>query len=654
MCEDGDAARKQARRKANWKARAALVPKQAAGSAEHPVATPHALPAHDTPSSQPSVTTSDPEEGLGDWSSASSLASGSPGAGGNAPDHKLVRAARRWRHSQHYKPQHRFNTGYFLKQAAEAGIDPVQLVQHLDTLLRSGDDATLLRFSSGPGPGRSLPVRLVEPIAAWLGPLQLQRQLGAVNGLRSRQELALPSLRFDAVHLTYAGFAATLCALHWDDEVAVCPAGYAAVQSVPGGAQQSASGDDEPAGTVAECAGMQTVPLEVLFGRWPHLPSVLSSADAEVVADAEGFLAALGRGELAPVPWSVTSRFHEHVRCLHFPVFSHCLEPDGLSSYFHSVSEKALDLFGAQHWPSMDAKRSVAEEAARQFMPPAVAMMQDGQKFLHPDALLPRCLALLAAQNMGLSAFQFEGLFLRALPPTPADSGHQPSVSFYGVETQFLERYRDGSPLAVTHYFSDVMFARQLPPVPSSQHMERVVGVLEALSVPSSDTPLHMHLAVRRTGKHPLRVLKDLSIDKHARAMFAGLSTFVLEPAMRLKGDSALKRHLDSSQPPPGCPADPTRRNIALRLMGVVQGVQESLPPSELEWLQADMQDWRRRPSKPAVFCMGPSRVRDDAPIMEVLPEGSDITMGACCPSLEASARPASESGASSHATAPA
>ena len=475
----------------------------------------------------------------------------------------------------------RYNRGFFLKDAANSGMDPSEMLQRVMKLLLSARDG---RVAGRVGCG-DLPLRLLEPVSPELQRLlvlhasavrqALQPPVGlehpaqdsgsaarlvhlgtggitqaeaAILGLEqiknSPRATLLPSAAtFDGMHLTMAGLCAALIAFDHGMDFVASPAAFPVLracrtqlQTQPSRMSSSSAGS---AGTVdgmsvsrrtvndgladegGDCddrSVSHTVPLAVLFSRFPHLPRLLTDAtDADCDA-AKDFLRRLreappsveAKGGAPPSNGCDTKAgftyaqglpsvgvrgiMRQHLHCVDQPVLQIVFRPPYTATHgsksstassgvpFECFANEALcRVAGIQ---VQDVANDMAGDTAAR---PRISTCFDG----HPKTRLARVLAALAASAAGQDSYQFEGMFLRftRAGSVPGGSGQLLASSMYGVETRHIERYLGGSALCMTSYLSDLVMAHDMQSIDAIDVPGGELRTIEALMLHGSRYP---------------------------------------------------------------------------------------------------------------------------------------------------------------------
>ena len=404
------------------------------------------------------------------------------------------------------------NVGFFARTAAKYGIDPRLMARRLVTLMAAPDMPTLWRALGGRVGG--LPLGLLAPVAPSLRS-RLAGSLGAFLPPMEVSRVLSTELAFDGVHLTLIGLAGAVVAVASGSSVVrvpacssvlTCPRWQLHTPSVDMRASGSALGESDVEGVWSS-----EVDVGVLYGRWPHLCSMLGSVGEGVVSSARAMLEGEGRGEdVEPGP-GLMDLYMFHLERLPLPVTGWVFAKPGAGQGPAAYTYPKFFAFNKSFSELMGVSAADVESAQHVEMDEAMRMFGD---WVHRDFLPHRAMASIAAWNFGLSAYQLEGLYNRRIVHSAGglqDVDAFSQVPFFAVETAHFERYPSGAKRSEVLYLSSPVPARQTQP-----GEDPTAAQISALDKLLQSDVREVEAAVRRSGKNMLETL-SLSLDSDTR-----------------------------------------------------------------------------------------------------------------------------------------
>lgn len=455
----------------------------------------------------------------------------------------------------------RFNAGAFVLDT-DARVDPPGMALRLKALFTSAPDAHLARVLYSARRTGGLPLRLLQPVAPWLdGLLRMRLSTSRSDALLAYTDTsgnASPEAIYDGCHLGIVGFAAALVAWADDDTLVITPPPHCIV-SAPGieaegssatKRRQKRSTSHSPAAATPTCvnadtdpprsqppaaqvAGLSCCSLGTLFQRWPHLPRLMDAADDDVVEQCRILTRSLHEGAIAFPGTSICDLFADHLLACDTPCMVSVHGEAGGPPLFKSMNQPLVDLLGFSTQDPFLNEQQVAQTeltAGMARLPPL--------RWLHPECMLKRTLAFLAAQNAGLRSFQVEVRYLRALGsgaatfsnPEHVSGKSDEYVSVFAIETCHLERHADGRLLAFSSYLSDVVHCSQPERLSDAQLQAAELDVIDTLVLQRDQLPLEMSVAMRRLNADPAIVLAQCISDRVTAGLFVAMANLALVP----------------------------------------------------------------------------------------------------------------------------
>ena len=442
------------------------------------------------------------------------------------------------------------NVGFFARTAAKYGIDPRLMARRLVTLMAAPDMPTLWRALGGRVGG--LPLGLLAPVAPSLRS-RLAGSLGAFLPPMEVSRVLSTELAFDGVHLTLIGLAGAVVAVASGSSVVrvpacssvlTCPRWQLHTPSVDMRASGSALGESDVEGVWSS-----EVDVGVLYGRWPHLCSMLGSVGEGVVSSARAMLEGEGRGEdVEPGP-ELLWLFHSHIDQLSVPAGGWVAALDQDTG---TGSKTCVPLSCAFNVALSELLGFTRQEViAAIHRDPDSAMEQLGD-WIHPDCIVRRAVTSISAWNHSLRAFQMEGLFNRKVRvPVPGAAGEYTveMLPFYAVETMHCELYPSGARRSEIMYISEVVHARSVARNASIGCATSQVNVLDALVL--GKTP-EVQAAVRLSGRSLLEALLDAADSDTREKLIMRIMM-----AMSFDSDAMLAAAIaPEAEAEVGCPAE--------------------------------------------------------------------------------------------------
>lgn len=397
----------------------------------------------------------------------------------------------------------RFNKGfYFLSQAAEAAGD---VAGRLAALVAHSSDGDLVRLATRRAHAAGMPLRLLEAARPDLRPLLFQRMLSAPAG----KQVALMHGIWDGLHLSTAGLAGL--AVPWVDgaDMVTVPIGLQVLMAPVNLVHTSKEGGGlSPArlsAPVDEVVNSHQAPTSLILERWPHLPRLLGALSAEEAEECREYLQQMQAAQLnlPPLPPAPLQRLiSAHSNNIRAASCSVLLTGESCVVTWLCLNSAFGDLFRIGEW---DAVSDLKETGDSQRFP----------LWMHPAATMRRCLAFLAARNMGMASFQFEGQYLRLLRPEAFDKSMKPVeyLPFYAVESVYEEKSLGGHVIRQTTYITDILPGSGPVTLGPRDLLNAQLEVMEGLALAESSQPLEVAMAVRRSGSAQHAVLEQAVDD---------------------------------------------------------------------------------------------------------------------------------------------